>query len=125
MKNIFGGYKKDGSGYGYSADPGCLDAVRATIGVDNIDEGLEFMTSVFGKDIPASPSFEWRYSDASTKARREELKRLIGVEAPRVIAEEVVEEEILCSCGHRVFKSMVMTSSAGTCCPDCYDRMSL
>lgn len=36
----------------------------------------------------------------------------------------VAEEEVLCSCGHSVPKSMVMFSSTGTCCPECYDRMS-
>lgn len=29
-----------------------------------------------------------------------------------------------CSCGHTVPVSMVMSASAGSSCPDCYDRMS-
>jgi hypothetical protein len=36
----------------------------------------------------------------------------------------VPEIQVECSCGHTVSKINVMTTSAGTSCPDCYDRMS-
>jgi hypothetical protein len=32
--------------------------------------------------------------------------------------------EVKCDCGHTVAKSLVMSASLGTSCPDCYDRMS-
>lgn len=31
---------------------------------------------------------------------------------------------VLCDCGHTVAKSLAMSASTGTSCPDCYDRMS-
>ncbi len=33
-------------------------------------------------------------------------------------------EKTLCQCGHRIAKMLVMNTSGGTSCPDCYDRMS-
>jgi hypothetical protein len=33
-------------------------------------------------------------------------------------------EMVMCNCGHRIEKNMVMSASMGTSCPDCYDRMS-
>jgi len=35
-----------------------------------------------------------------------------------------VIEMVRCDCGHSVPAGMVMSSSQGTCCPDCYDLMS-
>jgi len=35
-----------------------------------------------------------------------------------------VEPQILCGCGHQTSKELVMSTSTGTSCPDCYDRMS-
>lgn len=29
-----------------------------------------------------------------------------------------------CDCGHTIPSTSVMSSSTGTCCPDCYDKMS-
>jgi hypothetical protein len=34
------------------------------------------------------------------------------------------EEMVMCSCGHKIQKNLVMSASRGTSCPDCYDRMS-
>lgn len=34
------------------------------------------------------------------------------------------EKMIRCSCGHTIPASLVMGASLGSCCPDCYDRMS-
>lgn len=36
----------------------------------------------------------------------------------------VKPELVLCSCGHRVARALVMHASLGTSCPECYDRMS-
>ena len=33
-------------------------------------------------------------------------------------------EYVECDCGHMVQRTLVMNPSSGTCCPDCYDRMS-
>ena len=33
-------------------------------------------------------------------------------------------EKALCDCGHSTRKINVMTSAHGTCCPECYDRLS-
>jgi hypothetical protein len=34
------------------------------------------------------------------------------------------DEEVTCSCGHRVAKGLEMSTSIGSSCPGCYDRMS-
>jgi hypothetical protein len=31
---------------------------------------------------------------------------------------------VMCDCGHRIERIIVMRASRGTCCPDCYDHMS-
>lgn len=33
-------------------------------------------------------------------------------------------EKVRCDCGHMVARNDVMSTSQGTSCPDCYDRMS-
>ena len=33
-------------------------------------------------------------------------------------------ETVRCDCGHTVARNLVMSTSRGTSCPDCYDRMS-
>ena len=33
-------------------------------------------------------------------------------------------EMVACKCGHTVPRSLVMSASMGSSCPDCYDRMS-
>ena len=37
---------------------------------------------------------------------------------------QVESEVVKCLCGHTISKNSVMNASLGTCCPDCYDRMS-
>jgi hypothetical protein len=34
-------------------------------------------------------------------------------------------ESVKCSCGHTVPKNLVMSTSLGTSCQDCYDKMSV
>lgn len=36
----------------------------------------------------------------------------------------ILPGQIRCDCGHTVSRIMAMTTSTGTSCPDCYDRMS-
>ena len=51
-------------------------------------------------------------------------------EHEKIVAERIAyanrpaPELVQCACGHRVPRSQVMSSSMGTSCPDCYDRMS-
>ena len=126
MTNIYGGFKKGEETYSYGCLKEDFEIIRATISVDNIDEGIDFMTNVFGKPIPLAPGYSWQYEGAMTHDSRQRLKNLVGEEAKEVVKEavEVVEKTVLCSCGHEVPASLVMYSSSGTSCPDCYDRMS-
>lgn len=34
------------------------------------------------------------------------------------------QPQVRCQCGHTVAENLVMSTSRGTSCPDCYDRMS-
>ena len=45
-------------------------------------------------------------------------------EEPRVAPKRVAAKMVLCDCGHAVAAILVMTTSRGTSCPDCYDEMS-
>lgn len=50
-------------------------------------------------------------------------ERLSAMRQRRHAARPSVEhDETLCDCGHN--SAQPMSSSRGTCCPDCYDRMS-
>lgn len=42
----------------------------------------------------------------------------------RVVRPVVKPVLVKCSCGHSIPKSLVMSASLGTSCPDCYDRLS-
>jgi len=126
MEKIFGGYKVGEKKHSYGSVETDFANIQAEIEVDDIEEGLSFMRNYFGKNLPASPFFSWSYSDAKTAERRRELIKAIEgkkEEKADVVVKEV-EVEVLCSCGHMVPKSLVMTASFGTCCPECYDRMS-
>ena len=128
MEKIYGGFKKNEKNYSYGSVREDFNNIRSTILVDDIAEGLDFMANYFGKSIPSAPGFSWEYEDAMNHDRREQLKSLISeveeVEEVEEVVEAVAEEEVICSCGHSVPKSMVMFSSTGSCCPECYDRMS-
>lgn len=127
MTDIYGGFKKNKKAYSYGSVKEDFEIIRATISVDNAHEAIDFMINTFGKPIPsAAPGYSWQYEDAMTHDSRERLKKLVGEEAKEVVKEavKVVEKTVLCSCGHEVPASLVMYSSSGTSCPECYDRMS-
>lgn len=129
MADIYGGFKLGEETYSYGSNLEDFEVVRATISVDNVDEAIDFMNNTFGKPIPIAPGYSWQYEDAMTHDSRERLKNLVGGKVKEVKAVEkevveVVEKTVLCSCGHEVPASLVMYSSSGTTCPDCYDRMS-
>ena len=128
MKKIYGGFKHGEENHSYGSVKEDFMIIRSEILVDDIEEGLDFMTNYFGKKIPSAPGFYWNEEYARNHDRREQLKSLINevVEEVKVVktAKIEAEEEVICSCGHSVPKSLVMISSTGMCCPDCYDRMS-
>ena len=128
MEKIYGGFKINEKSYSYGVDASEFSVIRAEILVDDVEEGIDFMVNYFGRDM-GNKFFEWQYREAMNHDRREELKALISkakeVKEVKEVEVKEVEEEVLCSCGHSVPKSMVMFSSSGTCCPECYDRMSL
>lgn len=76
----------------------------------------------------AYPVDGYRTSDVADatvmRAIRAEFARLdkvrCSVPRPAVVAPTTKT----CDCGHTISKTMVMFSSRGTSCPDCYDRMS-
>lgn len=39
-------------------------------------------------------------------------------------AQGTTRDMVRCGCGHTVARSLVMSASLGTCCPNCYDRLS-
>lgn len=47
-------------------------------------------------------------------------------EARAALIKETQAEELMikAGCGHMVRRSQLMAASLGTCCPDCYDKMS-
>ena len=51
-----------------------------------------------------------------------------GETANRIAAEKIAKRQeqkiVKCSCGHSVPAGNVMSTSSGTSCPNCYDRMS-
>ena len=64
------------------------------------------------------------YTDMMETAR--ERYQTLKQKTQTTVAEEMPEfVETVCDCGHKVyFKELVMTTSFGTSCPDCYDKMS-
>jgi len=60
---------------------------------------------------------EWRVLYHIGKFRLQGIK-----DEPQVVI--AAPEMVRCNCGHSVARSDMMTTSSGTSCPDCYDRMS-
>lgn len=52
------------------------------------------------------------------------IEKYILTKAPSVRAEKISAIIVHCGCGCDYEKSLVMSTSAGTSCPDCYDAMS-
>ncbi len=76
-----------------------------------------------------SLGYALEYFDPSTRAEAETLTliRRAAREARSTAATAAVSEPevmVMCSCGHEVPRSQVMSASRGTACPDCYDDMS-
>ena len=45
-------------------------------------------------------------------------------DAPAITVTHTGGSRVRCACGHTVWANLVMSTSCGTSCPDCYDRMS-
>jgi hypothetical protein len=56
-------------------------------------------------------------SDARIAADARKLEAALVTAQPR-------SETVKWGCGHSVAAKLVMSASKGTCCPNCYDRMS-
>lgn len=52
------------------------------------------------------------------------LRNRLGSLETKSVVHKTEAEIVLCDCGHTVEKILRMNASSGTCCPDCYDRMS-
>lgn len=46
------------------------------------------------------------------------------IKSARLKPTPIPVEMVRCSCGHTISKNLVMTTSMGSSCPRCYDRMS-
>jgi len=44
--------------------------------------------------------------------------------APVETKEEIINDDVICDCGHHVPSNLVMNASMGSSCPNCYDKMS-
>lgn len=86
------------------------DIRRLANGIQNF-EFSPYNAAPFNKPTP-----EIRQRLASMRERLNAMKQR------RHSTQPAAEHETMCDCGHR--SAHPMSSSRGTCCPDCYDRMS-
>ena len=78
------------------------------------------------KDAPIYASEDNLIGDfarAIFKGSTPKLFELTTYEATYQKGVDFVKTNISCACGHICDKTVVMTTSFGTSCPDCYDRM--
>lgn len=52
------------------------------------------------------------------------VNRLDSIKSAQTQPMRQTVESVKCSCGHTVPKNLVMSTSLGTSCQDCYDKMS-
>jgi hypothetical protein len=78
------------------------------------------------------------WTEADAKAWQQRCQEQAEVEARRdawmaersrrnqelIAASKLAKTSVRCDCGHTVSQNLVMNTSRGTACPDCYDRMS-
>jgi hypothetical protein len=63
-----------------------------------------------------------RYYDMRREWDARETARKSASENPQPQPEP---EMVRCRCGHTISKALVMSTSRGSSCPDCYERMSV
>ena len=108
---IFYGRKEDGKLTYDTTDKGMQVFSTLTVADDqDMADVLDYLRTVVGRPVPSKPGFSWSYDETyRTQARRDEMRAAILV---------------TCSCGHSTRKSLVMSTSTGSSCPECYDRIS-
>jgi len=94
--------------------------------LDYTDEQLEQITDEQVKALDYGIKyFSFGAAEMEPTARRLAVIEKLAARLPKV---EVVAVEIAprvwCDCGHRVPRTQRMSTSRGTACLDCYDRMS-
>jgi hypothetical protein len=95
----------------------------------DIVDVLDYLRTVVDRPVPSKPGFSWSYDETyRTQAGRDAMRAAILAPAKvdeKAEAKPVSEEDIVtCSCGHSISASHVMSTSAGSSCKECYDRMS-
>jgi hypothetical protein len=127
---IFYGRKEDGKLTYDTTDKGMQVFSTLTVADDqDMADVLDYLRTVVGQPVPSKPGFSWSYDETyRTQARRDEMRAAILAPAKtekKADPMQAKEEEIVtCSCGHSSRKSLVMSTSTGSSCPGCYDRMS-
>ena len=110
--------------------------VFSQVKIDNVsDTTIEWLNNNFGAEH-VNPNFSWSLIDVQTKEQRENISRYLTknqdteayetTEATEEVSAPTVKiEYVKCACGHTCDKRLVMSTSRGSSCPDCYDDMSL
>lgn len=83
--------------------------------ITRMSHGIRFF------DFDASPIAYTREREA---ALRQLQARLAIIQAATKRPEAAVPMMVDCDCGHTISSGLLMEATRGTCCPDCYDRMS-
>ena len=83
--------------------------------------GLACYVSGLGVEVHESlvERLGWEFTVDQAVELFEELERV-----RKERAERKAKGLFKCDCGHVVAKALVMNTSTGSACPDCYDRMS-
>ena len=86
------------------------------------------------RDAAVEATLQWQNGAAIGPNATEYHARQAAYRAIQAAAQQINEqraqppvtdpEVVRCACGHIAARSVVMSTSRGTSCPDCYDRMS-
>jgi len=82
--------------------------------IKRISGGIKYFAFGYGFDL----------TPARGKALSYLRQRLDALKSTQVSITIEAQDYVACDCGHSVPRSQVMTTSRGTSCPDCYDKMS-
>jgi hypothetical protein len=97
---------------------------------DNSPETIAWFAANFGANL--GTAFSWGATNMyCTREGREKLTRMIAEykPAPAIVLAPLSTPKpapvmVKCTCGHFTPEGTVMSSSMGSSCPECYDRMS-
>jgi hypothetical protein len=127
MKKIFNG-RKNGEMV-FTNNEESLDCVFSAYPVDVANEDtVKWFNEIFGYNFSDS-NFCWMPHYGATKENRDMMSNRVKndrKENTPIIAKTVIDtvKIVTCSCGCQIHENMVMSTSNGTSCPDCYDMMS-